>query len=258
MSSVAARTAATPSAFECRRRPSARRRASPRASPSRSAVASSSITWPAPSSRAMRRVRGAHGPGPDHGDDVVEAHRDVLVAADRHRTADRRTWHLVGQPLGDAEQVLERDLGDRHELGVGALIVEAHELAVARTGARCRCGTDGSARTTASRCSGRARRPRSPPAAISSAARGPISISSPLISWPRTHGGVIRRSPLKKVRTSVPQMPQAVTRRSTPSEGHLASSTEPTLISPGPSQIAARTASSPHRFRLPLPQAPLR
>ena len=41
------------------------------------------------------------------------------------------------RPSGIAEQVLERDLRDRDQLGVGALVVEAHQLAVARTGARC-------------------------------------------------------------------------------------------------------------------------
>src|SRR5205085_927576 len=54
----------------------------------------------------------------------------------------------------------------------------------------------------------------------------------------------MRRSPLKKTRTSVPQIPHALTRNRTPSAGHVASGTSPTLIFPGPSQIAARIESS--------------
>ena len=139
------------------------------------------------------------------------------------------------------EQALARDLRDRHVLGVGALEVEAHQLVVRGRCARCRSGTGGSGRSTASRCSARRRRPRR---AARRARRGRSRCTSPEISWPSTHGASIRRSPLKKTRTSVPQMPVAGTRSSTPSaraggvgdraEGHLA----------GPCQIAARTPCS--------------
>ena len=56
--------------------------------------------------------------------------RDVLVAADdvRERVGERRVGGR--QPVGDAEQVLERDVRDDHALGVGAGVVEAHQLAV--------------------------------------------------------------------------------------------------------------------------------
>src|SRR6476620_5729634 len=77
-----------------------------------------------------------------------------------------------------------------------------------------------------------------------SCASAPISSTSPQISWPSTHGGAIRRSPLKNTRTSVPQMPVAVTFSSTPSGGHVGSGTVPSVISPGPCQIAARTPCS--------------
>src|SRR5689334_612167 len=42
-------------------------------------------------------------------------------------------------------------------------------------------------------------------------------------------------------------MPRAVTRSSTPSSGHAASGTSPTVISPGPCQIAARNVPSVRR-----------
>ena len=77
-----------------------------------------------------RHVRGADRPGADHDHDVVEADGDVLVAADdvRERVGERRVRGR--QPVGDAEQVLERDVRDDHALGVGAGVVEAHQLAV--------------------------------------------------------------------------------------------------------------------------------
>ena len=78
-----------------------------------------------------------------------------------------------------------------------------------------------------------------------SCASGPISITSPEISWPSTHGASMRRSPLKNTRTSVPQMPVAVTRSSTPSLGQTGSGTVPRVILPGPCQIAARNVSTP-------------
>ena len=75
-------------------------------------------------------MRGADRPGADHDDDVVEADVDVLVAADDvgERVGERRVRGR--QPVGDAEQVLERDVRDDHALGVGAGVVEAHQLAV--------------------------------------------------------------------------------------------------------------------------------
>src|SRR6476660_9827332 len=94
-------------------------------------------------------------------------------------------------------------------------------------------------------------RTRSPAAAGRSPfAFGPISSTSPQISWPSTAPGEIRRSPLKNVRTSVPQIPQAVTRSRMPSSGQTASSTSPTVISPGPCQIAARIGQQPRKSGL--------
>ena len=141
-----------------------------RASSRRGAAVSSSSTWPGALQPGDRRVGGADRAGADHGHGVVEPDGDVLVAADRVRQRVGERGVGVGQPLGDPEQVLERDLGDRHQLGVGALVVEPHQLAVARTGARCPTGRAGSGRTTASRCSAPGRRSERPLWAISSAA----------------------------------------------------------------------------------------
>ncbi len=76
-----------------------------------------------------RRVGRPDGAGADHDDRVVEPDRDVLVAADhvRERIGERRV--RGGEAVGDAEQVLQRDLGDRHVLGVRPGVVEAHQLA---------------------------------------------------------------------------------------------------------------------------------
>ena len=52
------------------------------------------------------------------------------MAADRIGERIREGRVDVGQPVGDLEEVLQRDLRDRDRLGVGALVVEAHQLAV--------------------------------------------------------------------------------------------------------------------------------
>ena len=106
----------------------------------------------------QRGVRGADGAGADHGHGVVEADGDVLVAADRVRERVGEGRAVVGQAVRNAEEVLQRDLRGSPRARRTRPVVEAHELA-----ARHRCswppGTGGSARTTASRCSGRRRRP---------------------------------------------------------------------------------------------------
>src|SRR4029453_11372175 len=55
-------------------------------------------------------------------------------------------------------------------------------------------------------------------------ASGPTSWSTPTGSWPSTHGAGARGSPLKNVLASVPQMPQASTRRIAPRGSSLGSS----------------------------------
>src|SRR5262245_33952859 len=57
-----------------------------------------------------------------------------------------------------------------------------------------------------------------------STASGPTSSSTPTGSWPSTHGAGAFGSPLKNVRASVPQMPQASTRRTAPRGSTLGSS----------------------------------
>ena len=73
-------------------------------------------------------MRRSHRPGADHRHRVVEADVDVLVPADRIGQRVGEGGLLVGQSVRHSEQVLQRDLGDRDELGVGALVVEAHQL----------------------------------------------------------------------------------------------------------------------------------
>ena len=134
------------------------------------------------------------------------------------RIGERRVH--VGEAVRDPEQVLERDARDRDQLGVGALVVEAHQLAVAGTGARCRCGTSGSGRTRASRCSAQRRRPRARISAISAAAPGSDldQLAADLVA---EHPG--RRDATVAVVEACGRRcrrsPQAVTRSSTPSSG---------------------------------------
>ena len=181
----------------CRRTPSGRRRGSSRARSSRPRRVSQQLDVACPLEPGDRAVRRPHRPGADHDHAVVEADADVLVAADRvgQRIGERRV--LVGQAVGDPEQVLERDLRDR------------------RPARRRRPGgRSPSARRCTHRCSLPVRHIRQwPHQSVEMQCRwsptairhlgdlrrrglGPISISSPLISWPSTHGGEIRRSPL--------------------------------------------------------------
>ena len=77
-----------------------------------------------------RRVGRADRSRADHDDDVVEPDADVLVAADHVRQRVGERGVRGRQPVRDAEEVLERDVGDGHAVRVGARVVEAHQLAV--------------------------------------------------------------------------------------------------------------------------------
>ncbi len=129
-----------------------------------------------------RGVRGADRAGADHRNDVVESDGDVLVTAHGIRQWIGERRHIVGQAVGNAEEVLERDLGDGHELGVGALVVKAHQLV-----AHAQMLVAAQAQTAASAPQGRdavevVARPRNRPDRSPRSRSGPISISSPLIS----------------------------------------------------------------------------
>src|SRR4029453_18967679 len=89
-------------------------------------------------------------------------------------------------------------------------------------------------------------------------ASGPTSWSTPTGSWPSTHGAGARGSPLKNVLASVPQIPQASTRRIAPRGSSLGSSVSRTstaftsvmnaaliaLAPPAPARSAPRPSPS--------------
>ena len=135
-----------------------------------------------------RRVGGADRARADHDHGVVEPDADVLVAADHVRQRVGERGVRGRQPVRDAEEVLERDVRDRHPVRVGAGMVEAHQLAVAGRGSRRRRGTSGSAPHHSVEMQWTASPSAMPLMATSSSARGPISTTSPEISWPSTHG----------------------------------------------------------------------
>src|SRR5262245_40156598 len=80
-----------------------------------------------------------------------------------------------------------------------------------------------------------------------STASGPTSSSTPTGSWPSTQGAGAFGSPLKNVRASVPQMPQASTRRTAPRGSTLGSSASRISTAFTSVMNAALIGRPPHR-----------